>query len=153
MRAAYYRARLEASTIRIRERCGTPLGMDRQIIGNRFRIARESRGLSLRALSERSGLSFAYIQQIEKPRPETNVTLAALETLGNALDVSVDVVIGDDEGAEAAALVTSDAPARRALLVRALRALRVLDDEALDLEAELLRRRAETAAHRRAAGA
>lgn len=56
-------------------------------VGQRIRLLREERGLSLRALSERSGLSANAISLIE--RGENSPTVSSLHLLATALRVSI----------------------------------------------------------------
>jgi len=56
-------------------------------VGERIRSIREQRRLSLRALSERSGLSINAISQIE--RGEVSATISSLGRLADAFDVHI----------------------------------------------------------------
>ena len=56
-------------------------------VGERIRSIREQRRLSLRALSERSGLSINAISQIE--RGEVSATISSLGRLAEAFDVHI----------------------------------------------------------------
>jgi transcriptional regulator with XRE-family HTH domain len=56
-------------------------------VGQRIRSLREGQNLSLRALSERSGLSINAISQIE--RGENSPTVSSLHLLASALGVSI----------------------------------------------------------------
>ena len=56
-------------------------------VGNRIRSLRKGKGLSLLALSERSGLSQNAISRIE--RGENSPTVSSLRRLANGLEVSV----------------------------------------------------------------
>lgn len=56
-------------------------------VGQRIRILREQKSLSLRALAERSGLSINAISLIE--RGENSPTVSSLHLLAMALDVSI----------------------------------------------------------------
>lgn len=59
--------------------------MDRSILGSRLRRIRELRGLTLRDLEHRSGVSFQYISALEHGAPNANVTLSTLEAITEAL--------------------------------------------------------------------
>jgi transcriptional regulator with XRE-family HTH domain len=56
-------------------------------VGQRIRVLREQRGLSLRALAERCGLSINAISRIE--RGENSPTVSSLHLLATALDVPI----------------------------------------------------------------
>ncbi|MFN8529792.1 MAG: cupin domain-containing protein [Anaerolineae bacterium] len=58
-----------------------------QIVGQRVRVLREQRGLSLRGLAERCGLSSNAISKIE--RGENSPTVASLHLLATALNVPI----------------------------------------------------------------
>lgn len=137
MLSAYYLLEPSASTVRIHFCWGTPHAMDRFAIGMAVRQAREARGLTLREVAAATGLSFAYIQQIESPRPMTNVTTKALAQLLPALGLDLVVVTP----AEVPAANSVD-PARRDLVRRAALALAQLPDDELEQEARILELRA-----------
>jgi transcriptional regulator with XRE-family HTH domain len=59
-----------------------------QELGQRLRSARKERGLTLRELSDRCGLSVSFISQIEKG--STSVTITSLEKIANALGISME---------------------------------------------------------------
>lgn len=68
-------------------------------IGPRLRAAREARGLTLRELARRIGVSPSLVSQIENGRGAPSVnTLYALVT---ELDISVDTLFSDDSEASA----------------------------------------------------
>lgn len=111
--------------------------MDRFVLGRAVRSARESRGLTLREAAALSGLTYGYIQQIEEPREQTNVTMRALEKLLPALGIELVAV-----SSGAAAGVDGLEPAHRALVERAAVALASLPAEELEQEARILELRA-----------
>ncbi len=57
----------------------------RKAIGNTIALLRTQRGLSLRALSESSGISLAYLSEIEHGRKEASGTV--LNQLADAFEV------------------------------------------------------------------
>jgi transcriptional regulator with XRE-family HTH domain len=63
-------------------------------IGERIKALRELKGLSQGELSRLSGVSKAYICQIEKK--DFNVGLQTLKVLGDALHVSLPLLVDDD---------------------------------------------------------
>src|ERR687888_689697 len=65
----------------------------RDALAERLRDARVRRGWSKETLAHRSGLSFAAIAQIESGR-RTNVRPGTLRALAEALDVTVDHLVG-----------------------------------------------------------
>jgi transcriptional regulator with XRE-family HTH domain len=82
-------------------------------MGGRLRAARQARGLSLRDLARRLGVSPSLISQIETGR--ANPSVSTLYALASELDVSVDEVLFDDRRAGSAARPT---PSPDALLQR-----------------------------------
>lgn len=111
--------------------------MDRFALGRAVRHARESRGLTLREAAALSGLTYGYIQQIEEPREQTNVTMKALEKLLPAL--GVELVVSQSEGAGSDVVD----PVRRDLVLRAAAALAALPADELEQEARILELRAQ----------
>lgn len=77
-------------------------------VGSRIRSLRQSRGLSLRALSEDSGLSSNAISLIE--RGENSPTVTSLRRLATALAVPIAAFFGDSDEAT----VSLVKPAQRA---------------------------------------
>jgi transcriptional regulator with XRE-family HTH domain len=80
-------------------------------LGDRLRTARAARGLSLRSLAERVGVSPSLISQVERglARPSVNTLYA----LARELDVSFDELLFPDvrpSGTDAAAAATPDPP-------------------------------------------
>ncbi len=65
-------------------------------IGARIRIERENRGLSLSALADRSGVSRAMINKVE--RGESSPTAALLGKLSGALELSISALVARAEG-------------------------------------------------------
>lgn len=63
-------------------------------VGRRIRELRERKGLSLRGLAERCGLSSTAISQIE--RGENSPTVSSLHALARALEVSIVDLFRDD---------------------------------------------------------
>jgi transcriptional regulator with XRE-family HTH domain len=66
-------------------------------VGARVRALREAMGLSLRDLSERSGVSAPMLSQVE--RGETSPTLSVAERIAGGLDLSLSQLLRLDEGA------------------------------------------------------
>lgn len=62
-------------------------------VGTKLRILREQRGMSLRELSQRCGLSFNAISRIE--RGENSPTVSSLHQLASALNVSITAFFED----------------------------------------------------------
>ncbi|HVL33205.1 MAG TPA: XRE family transcriptional regulator [Actinomycetota bacterium] len=65
-------------------------------VGRRIRSLREARGLSLRDLAERSGVSAPMLSQVE--RGETSPTLAVAEKIAAGLTLSLSQLLRLDEG-------------------------------------------------------
>ena len=65
-------------------------------VGTRVRALREHMGLSLRDLSERSGVSAPMLSQVE--RGETSPTLAVATRIAHGLDLSLSQLLRLDEG-------------------------------------------------------
>lgn len=57
--------------------------MDRTEIGAKLRRLREAKGLTLREVGERAGVTFQYVSDVEKG--EANVTIGALERISEAV--------------------------------------------------------------------
>jgi transcriptional regulator with XRE-family HTH domain len=72
------------------------------LVAQRLRLLRDAKGLSLRALAEKSGLSFNAISRIE--RGENSPTVATLHLLAQGLGVSVTAFFEDSS--EAAVVFT-----------------------------------------------
>jgi transcriptional regulator with XRE-family HTH domain len=64
--------------------------------GRRVRVLREARGLSLRDLAERSGVSAPMLSQVE--RGDTSPTLAVAAKIASGLDLSLSQLLRLDEG-------------------------------------------------------
>ncbi|GAB4574384.1 MAG: cupin domain-containing protein [Anaerolineae bacterium] len=64
-------------------------------VGQRIRTLREMRGLSLRRLAEKSGLSINAISRIE--RGENSPTVSSLHQLASALDVAITEFFMDED--------------------------------------------------------
>lgn len=114
--------------------------MDRKAIGEAYMAARNARGLTLRDVAERSGVSYSYIQQIEKPLERTNVTLKALQAVGAVLDL--DVVVGSKAVGDVYGVLAAVPDDRLAQVRSALLSLASLPADELELEADMLARRA-----------
>lgn len=67
--------------------------IDQLQVGERLRYLREQQGFSLRALADRSGLSFNTISRIE--RGESSPTVATLNLLASALNVPLNAFFVD----------------------------------------------------------
>ncbi|MGH2784652.1 MAG: helix-turn-helix domain-containing protein, partial [Actinomycetota bacterium] len=65
------------------------------IVGRRVRALREARGLSLRDLTQRSGVSAPMLSQVE--RGETSPTLAIAQRIAHGLDLSLSTLLRLDE--------------------------------------------------------
>lgn len=86
-------------------------------IGDRLRVARSARGLSLRALAERLGVSASLISQVERGRAKPSVN--TLYAMARELDVSLDELLFVDtrppverDGSRPAAPSAGDPPIR-----------------------------------------
>jgi XRE family transcriptional regulator, regulator of sulfur utilization len=76
---------------------------DTPTLGVRVRALREAEGLSLRDLSERSGVSAPMLSQVE--RGETSPTVAVAERIAAGLDLRLSQLLRLDEGGGAVAIV------------------------------------------------
>src|SRR5271170_5115289 len=70
--------------------------LDPAVIGARVKALRESSGLSLRDLSERSGVSAPMLSQVE--RGETSPTLTVAARIASGLDLRLSQLLRLDEG-------------------------------------------------------
>jgi XRE family transcriptional regulator, regulator of sulfur utilization len=68
--------------------------------GERMRTARRTRGLTLREVSEATGISVTYLSDLERGTL-TNPTLDKLVLIGRALKVPIAQLVGADEEVEA----------------------------------------------------
>ncbi len=68
--------------------------MNNLAIGNRIRISRQARQLTIDKLSERCGITEKHLGNIE--RGDDSPSLKALINIANELDVSMDYLLGDD---------------------------------------------------------
>lgn len=75
-------------------------------IGPRIRALRDAIGLSLRDLSERSGVSAPMLSQVE--RGETSPTLAVAARIASGLDLRLSQLLRLDEGGQVAIVRTSE---------------------------------------------
>jgi transcriptional regulator with XRE-family HTH domain len=66
-------------------------------MGERLRVARQGRNLSLRALADRLGVSPSLISQVETGR--ANPSVSTLYAIASELDVSLDELLFDDRRA------------------------------------------------------
>ncbi|MCB0867424.1 MAG: cupin domain-containing protein [Solirubrobacterales bacterium] len=73
----------------------TPSGASGNAVGERVKALREAMGLSLRHLSERSGVSPTMLSQVE--RGSTSPTLAVAEKIAAGLDLSLSQLLRLDE--------------------------------------------------------
>ncbi|MCC5986990.1 MAG: helix-turn-helix transcriptional regulator [Pararhodobacter sp.] len=64
-------------------------------VGERVRAARERRGLSRRALSEKSGVSQRYLAQLEAG--DGNISIALLHRVAQALDHRIEWLLGEED--------------------------------------------------------
>lgn len=103
--------------------------------------------MSLRAVGEAAGLSHAYIAAAERAEPSANLTIKALEAITAALGLSVEVLVGDDRHAELYAVLSVVPDDRIAMVRAALLSLASLPADELELEADMLSRRAARSAH------
>src|SRR6478752_5474213 len=84
-------------------------------MGERLRAARTARGLSLRVLASRLGVSPSLISQIETGR--ANPSVSTLYAIAAELDVSLDeLLFNDRRPAESAEPAEPAAPARTEML-------------------------------------
>jgi transcriptional regulator with XRE-family HTH domain len=74
----------------------TPVATDNGAVGARVRALRESMGLSLRDLAERSGVSAPMLSQVE--RGETSPTLAVAGKIAAGLELTLSQLLRLDEG-------------------------------------------------------
>lgn len=77
---------------------GPAAGTGEVQVGDRIRRFRESRGLTLQQLADRTGFSAALLTQFENRM--TSPPLGSLVKIANALDTSVSALIGGDTGRE-----------------------------------------------------
>ncbi|HEX8649164.1 MAG TPA: helix-turn-helix transcriptional regulator, partial [Thermoleophilaceae bacterium] len=73
----------------------TSAAVDPLQVGPRIRGLRETMGLSLRELGERSGVSAPMLSQVE--RGETSPTLATAQRIASGLDLSLSQLLRLDE--------------------------------------------------------
>jgi transcriptional regulator with XRE-family HTH domain len=75
-------------------------------VGPRVKALREAMSLSLRDLSERSGVSAPMLSQVE--RGETSPTLAVAARIASGLDLSLSQLLRLDEGGEVSVVRAAD---------------------------------------------
>lgn len=81
-------------------------------VGRRIRLLREVRGLSLRDLAQRSGVSAPMLSQVE--RGETSPTLAVASKIAAGLELSLSQLLRLDEGSTVVVLRADQrSPVRR----------------------------------------
>jgi transcriptional regulator with XRE-family HTH domain len=73
-----------------------PAGEGASEFGERMRIARRTRGLTLREVSEATGISITYLSDLERGTL-ANPTLDKLVLIGRALQVPIAQLVGADE--------------------------------------------------------
>lgn len=109
------------------------MATDREALAHYVRELRMRRGLTLRAAAEFAGVSHAYLDAIEKMRPNANITIDTLGTLIRGLGGQMSIVYGHEDE------LTPSEWGRVALLTRALvasrrdAALSVVVSAALDM--------------------
>jgi transcriptional regulator with XRE-family HTH domain len=81
----------------------TATATDTPTLGARVRALREAEGLSLRDLSERSGVSAPMLSQVE--RGETSPTVAVAERIASGLELRLSQLLRLDEGGAAVTVV------------------------------------------------
>jgi transcriptional regulator with XRE-family HTH domain len=81
----------------------TPAAADTPTLGARVRALREAEGLSLRDLSERSGVSAPMLSQVE--RGETSPTVAVAERIASGLELRLSQLLRLDEAGAAVTVV------------------------------------------------
>jgi transcriptional regulator with XRE-family HTH domain len=79
-------------------------------MGERLRMARRSRGLSLRELAQRLGVSASLISQVETGR--ANPSVSTLYAIAAELDVSLDELLFEDRRAQPVAMGDATASPR-----------------------------------------
>lgn len=89
-----------------------PSAVDLDAVGQRLKSARETLGLTLDQLSERSGLSKAHLSRLESG--ERQASIGALVDLATALGVTVGSLLGEDTAGSELATFSADAPRRAA---------------------------------------
>jgi XRE family aerobic/anaerobic benzoate catabolism transcriptional regulator len=75
-------------------------------VGDRVRKARERRGISRKALSEKSGVSPRYLAQLEAG--DGNISIGLLQRVALALDHRIDWLVGDEDPWTSDALRVAD---------------------------------------------
>jgi transcriptional regulator with XRE-family HTH domain len=88
-------------------------------MGERLRLARRARGLSLRELSQRLGVSASLISQVETGR--ANPSVSTLYAIAAELDVSLDELLFEDRRPSASAAAAGATPVERMLQPRETR--------------------------------
>lgn len=67
--------------------------------GNRIRALRTTNGYTQTELAKRAGISLSYVQMLEaiSPKKRKNVTIVAIEKIGNAFDMSPSELLDFDQ--------------------------------------------------------
>jgi transcriptional regulator with XRE-family HTH domain len=78
-------------------------------VGERLRVLRGFRRLTLRAVADRSGLSESFISQVERGR--SNASIGSLKRIADALGVSMADLFGPDDTPRPEVLRHADRPA------------------------------------------
>jgi transcriptional regulator with XRE-family HTH domain len=78
-------------------------------VGERLRVLRGFRRLTLRAVADRSGLSESFISQVERGR--SNASIGSLKRIADALGVSMADLFGPDDTPRPEVLRQADRPA------------------------------------------
>ena len=94
------------------------MATDREALAQYVRELRTRRGLSLRAAAELAGVSHAYLEALEKQRPNANITLDTLGSIIRGLGGQMSILYGHADE------LTPSEWGRVALLTRALVAAR-----------------------------
>ena len=77
-----------------------------EVLGRRVRTLREARGLSLRDLAQRSGVSAPMLSQVE--RGETSPSIAIAHRIASGLDLSLSTLLRLDEDQHVALIRKAD---------------------------------------------
>ncbi|MBM7551719.1 helix-turn-helix domain-containing protein [Thalassobacillus pellis] len=73
------------------------------MIGERIKLIRKNRGLSLTVLAERAGVAKSYLSSIER-NIQSNPSIQFLEKISTELDVSINYLLHGEQGETDAAL-------------------------------------------------
>ena len=111
-------------------------------VGTRIKALRDSMGLSLRDLGERSGVSAPMLSQVE--RGETSPTLAVAGRIAGGLDLSLSQLLRLDEAEHVVVVRTGDGRARKRAGHRLEELTPPLPGQRADVSRHLLERGAST---------